>query len=509
MRSVNILLTAFLLLLIGIGIGILLMFYRMDTKPSYTPTQVSITEIKRNSSPIEISEMMIDMPFSIRDVAQLVIPTVVYIETTLPATNRRANPDSTDEDIDENFWERFLPRGRSNSIGSGVLISPDGFIITNNHVIAGGREVRVTLSDKREYDAVVVGRDPSTDMAVIKIDAENLPHIVIGNSDHLYVGDWVMAVGNPLRLRSTVTAGIVSALGRDVQIINDRMRIESFIQTDAAINRGNSGGALVNLAGELIGINTAIATENGAYQGYGFAIPVNMAFKIAADLMEFGEVQRAYLGVQIVSINQERANRLKMPTIQGVEIVDLVRDGAAQRAGLKRNDVVTEVNNVPVSESNELQAQIALFRPGQTVDVKVWRDGSFSDFKVELTGLENQAMQQWANRNPWDQIPESEEEVIPDVESNPNIYFFEQGFSVTEFPKTDDSESNTLVVSSVMEGTKAGNAGLKPDDTILSVNDALVDDIQDLLAGFENAPLDSIIVLEVLRDDSLVSIQIH
>jgi serine protease Do len=202
----------------------------------------------------------------------------------------------------------------------------------------------------------------------------------------------VVAIGNPFRLRSTVTAGIVSALGRNMDIINDQMRIENFIQTDAAINRGNSGGALVNEYGELIGINTAIVTENGAYQGYGFAIPINMAFKITSDLIEFGEVRRAYLGVQIVSVGQERARQLNLATINGVEVVSLLRNGAAERAGLLPNDVILRVNDTAVNEANELQAQIAMFRPGDNVNLSVWRNGRAIDIKMVLGGLSSENM---------------------------------------------------------------------------------------------------------------------
>jgi S1-C subfamily serine protease len=244
----------------------------------------------------------------------------------------------------------------------------------------------------------VIGSDPTTDLAVIKVDANDLPAIIIGNSDQLNVGDLVVAIGNPFRLRSTVTAGIVSALDRNVDIINDQMRIESFIQTDAAINRGNSGGALINEYGELVGINTAIATENGAYQGYGFAIPINMAFKIARDIIEFGEVQRAYLGVQIQAVDQDRASQLGMYGINGVEIVNLVKNSAASQAGLLVNDVILSVNGSYVNESNELQAKIALHRPGEEVILNIWREGNIISLNTKLAGLNNAQIRSWLGR---------------------------------------------------------------------------------------------------------------
>jgi len=298
------------------------------------------------------------------------------------------------------MWERMLPRRRATTIGSGVLVSPDGYIITNNHVIAGAdaQSITVTLNDKRFFSASVIGRDPSTDLAVLKIDGLDLPHAVIGNSDAVEVGDWVVAVGNPFRLRSTVTAGIVSALGRNVDIISDQLRVESFIQTDAAINRGNSGGALINSFGELVGINTAIATENGSYQGYGFAIPINMAFKISRDLIEFGEVRRAFLGVSIMAIGQDRARQLGLSRIQGVEIVNIARNGAADLGGLRLSDVIIDVDGFEVNEANELQARIALQRPGDSVAMTIWRNGELLPITLRVNGLENENVRNWLQR---------------------------------------------------------------------------------------------------------------
>jgi serine protease Do len=393
-------LTGSLLVLTGVLIGIIFMVYHAGIN-QLVSNEIRVTEVKRSVSFSDDSEVSFSgIPkLSLREVAQIVNPTVVYIETTI-SVNRSALPDDGNHELDENLLERFMPRRRASSIGSGVIVSDDGYIITNNHVISGAdaRSISVSLNDKRTFKASVVGRDPSTDLAVLKIEGEQLPFVIIGDSDALEVGDVVIAIGNPFRLRSTVTAGIVSALGRNVDIINDQMRIESFIQTDAAINRGNSGGALVNDFGELVGINTAIATENGAYQGYGFAIPINMAFKIARDLIEFGEVKRAYLGVQIVAIAQQRAIQLSLSEIKGVEIVNLVRDGAASRSGLRVNDVILSVNGLEVNEANELQAKIALYRPGDNVQLTIQRDGREMDISTTLLGIENDNIRTWLNR---------------------------------------------------------------------------------------------------------------
>lgn len=383
------LLTGILLILIGMVMGMVVMVYYAGISIPHQ-TKVDVTQVRQ-------SEPLPEAPDSeLKNIANSVTPTVVYIETQV--RGREVDPNTGEPIDDETMLDRIIPRRESTSIGSGVLITADGYIITNHHVIADAVENSITvgLTNKRTYDARLVGSDPSTDLAVLKIDATELQHIIIGNSDELEVGDWVMAVGNPFRLRSTVTAGIVSALGRDVAIINDRMRIESFIQTDAAINRGNSGGALVNAYGHLVGINTAIATENGAYQGYGFAVPINLAFKIARDLMEFGEVKRAYLGVQIVAVDQPRSEIAGLVDVRGVEVVNLVRGGSADKGGLRMRDIVLSVNGMEVNEANELQTRIAVMRPGETVRLVVWREGREVMLSFALTGLENDSLRRWA-----------------------------------------------------------------------------------------------------------------
>ncbi|MDA0671287.1 MAG: trypsin-like peptidase domain-containing protein [Bacteroidetes bacterium] len=275
------------------------------------------------------------------------------------------------------------------AMGSGVVLSQDGFILTNAHVIDGASQgdVRVTLADNREYDAVIVGTDPSTDIAVLKIQAKDLSAVTVGDSDGVAVGDWVLAIGNPFRLRSTVTAGIVSALSRQVEIIEDALSIESFIQTDAAINTGNSGGALVNLRGELVGINTAIASRSGSYQGYGFAVPSNLALKVATDIIELGEAQRGLLGVTIASVNNAIAQELALEEVAGVLVVGVVETSDAYNH-LQTEDVIVAVNDVSVRESNQLQERIALHRPGETVQLTLLRNGQRIQRSVTLMGSE-------------------------------------------------------------------------------------------------------------------------
>ncbi|MBP5136192.1 MAG: Do family serine endopeptidase, partial [Paludibacteraceae bacterium] len=268
--------------------------------------------------------------------------------------------------------------------GSGVIITEDGYIVTNNHVIADADEIEVTLNDKKTYTAKVIGSDPNTDIALLKIDAENLHTIPFGNSDDLKVGEWVLAIGNPFNLTSTVTAGIVSAKARNINILSSDMKIESFIQTDAAVNPGNSGGALVNLKGELVGINTAIATQTGSYTGYSFAITSNIAKKVVDDLKKYGEVQRAILGVSISDISDELAKEKKIKVMEGAYVHSVSDGSAAKAAGIKEGDIITKINDKRVNSVAELQEQIARKAPGDNVSVTVLRNDSEKTFTVEL-----------------------------------------------------------------------------------------------------------------------------
>jgi len=258
--------------------------------------------------------------------------------------------------------------------GSGVIISSDGHIITNNHVIKGARKLEVTLNNKETYQADVVGIDESTDIALLKIDKNDLPYMAFGDSDNLRVGEWVLAVGNPFNLTSTVTAGIVSAKARDINIMNNNKRIESFIQTDAAVNPGNSGGALVNIRGDLIGINTAISSQTGSYIGYSFAVPSNIAKKVIEDILEFGNVQRAYLGINYEELNSVKAAEFGVGSTEGVLITRVLDQGAAKEAGLLANDIIIKMDNVKIANFSDLQGFLGSKRPGDLVEVLILRD---------------------------------------------------------------------------------------------------------------------------------------
>lgn len=272
--------------------------------------------------------------------------------------------------------------------GSGVIISEDGYIVTNNHVIENASKIEVTMNNNKTYEAEVIGRDPSTDLALLKVNANHLPSISYGNSDHVRVGEWVLAVGNPFNLESTVTAGIVSAKGRSIGILgrgnNNIPAVESFIQTDAAVNPGNSGGALVNARGELIGINAAIKSNTGSYMGYSFAIPVNIVTKVVEDLLEFGTVQRGFLGVSIRNIDQDLANEKHLAVLRGVYVAGTMDNGGAEDAGIKEGDIILKVSGTSIQDVPQLQEQISRYRPGDKVLVTVDRKGEILDVPVVL-----------------------------------------------------------------------------------------------------------------------------
>ncbi len=287
-------------------------------------------------------------------------PAVVHIKTFLYTSTGWFHGKKTEEETGK---------------GSGVLISQDGYIATNYHVIEGADRIEIALNDKRRFDAQVIGYDKNTDLALLKVKADSLPYLRFANSDSLQVGDWVLAVGNPFNLSSTVTLGIVSAKARNIDILDGSYSVESFIQTDAAVNPGNSGGALVNAAGELVGINTAILTRSGQYEGYSFAIPSNLVRKVIYDLREYGSVQRGILGVSISEVLPETAKELDLPGLSGVLITSVSENSAAEEAGLKEGDVIVSIAGKSINSIPELQELIARQRPGDVIDLEYYREG--------------------------------------------------------------------------------------------------------------------------------------
>ncbi|MDZ4666462.1 MAG: trypsin-like peptidase domain-containing protein [bacterium] len=309
---------------------------------------------------------------------------VVFIKTL---TNQRAYQDPFFD-----FWngmDFFGRRGPVASSGSGVIMTADGYIVTNFHVVKNADQIEVIMNNnKQSYQAKVIGIDPSTDLALLKINASNLPHIVLGNSDQVQVGEWVLAVGNPFNLTSTVTAGIVSAKGRNINIVNNQFPIESFIQTDAAINPGNSGGALVDLDGKLIGINTAIASNTGSYNGYGFAIPVNIVAKIVKDLVEFKEVQRGFAGIDIKDVDAATAQRLKLNDNHGVLVDFVLAEGPGEQAGIRSGDLILKLNDKDIDSKANFDEQIAYHRPEDKIKVLYSRNGKQETAIVTLLNQE-------------------------------------------------------------------------------------------------------------------------
>lgn len=273
--------------------------------------------------------------------------------------------------------------------GSGVIISDDGYIVTNNHVVSGADKIEVVLNDRRTYVGEIIGADASTDVALIRIKEKGLPFLTYGNSETVKIGEWALAVGNPFNLESTVTAGIISAKGRSNILDVNKRPIESFIQTDAAVNPGNSGGALVNVSGELIGINTAIASNNGAYQGYSFAVPVNIVKKIVSDLVEFGVVQRAYFGVSIRDLDSKFAAEKNIKLLKGIYVNGVTLGGSAEDAGIQEGDVITKIENVNVGSVSELQEQLSKYRPGDKINVVTTRNNKEMNMAVVLKSLDN------------------------------------------------------------------------------------------------------------------------
>jgi Do/DeqQ family serine protease len=284
--------------------------------------------------------------------------------------------------------ESFRPRESVNS-GSGVIISKDGYIITNNHVVSGATAIEVTLTNNKKFSANLVGADAATDIALLKIDGADLPTLPMGNSDELRLGEWVLAIGSPFNLRSTVTAGIVSAKGRSLPDKSASFKIESFIQTDAAVNPGNSGGALVNTKGELVGINTAIASNTGSYTGYSFAVPISIAQKVVEDIKQFGTVNRAMLGITMTELVQELAAMAKMESgAEGVFIAEVMEKSAAYDAGLKAGDVIVSISGSKVKNPSEVQAVISKYSPGDTIEISIVRDGEPLKIIVVLKGMD-------------------------------------------------------------------------------------------------------------------------
>ena len=332
------------------------------------------------SNNLNVRAGSVTAPFDFADAAEKATPSVVHITAT---QGRGGEQQSSGNPLDYLFGNPEQG-GLRGGTGSGVIYSSDGYIITNNHVIEGANNIEVTLSDNRTYKATVVGTETQADLAVLKIDARRLPTLKQADSDRARIGEWVLAVGNPFNLNSTVTAGIISAKGRDIGIIQGNTSIESFIQTDAAVNPGNSGGALIDAQGRLLGINTAIATQTGSYSGYSFAIPVNFMDKVAQDIIEYGSYQRGFLGINIRNLDNDLADELGLNITQGVLVSNIVKGGAAEFAGIRTDDVIIKVNGIKVNSAPKLQELVGTKRQGEKVNITVNRSGKIKEIPVTL-----------------------------------------------------------------------------------------------------------------------------
>ncbi len=457
------------LLVIGIIFGAILVSGFGLVRPGLADLNLGATEppVKLDADASSFSQAFIE-------VAEKVTPAIVQIGVV----SERENPHK------DWFFFPFkdMPNEQRGS-GSGIIISADGYIVTNNHVVENASKVTVGLSDKRQFDATVVGTDPLTDLAVVKIDANNLPVAFLGNSDNLKVGQWVMAIGNPLSLSSTVTAGIVSAIGRgQLGLIRDSYGVENFIQTDAAINPGNSGGALVDLSGSVIGINSAIAAGGGGtYIGYGFAIPVNLAKAVAQDLITHGKVSRGYIGINIGEVDNAIAKSLGMDTPKGIIIQGIVEDGAASKADLKAGDIILEIDGREVNRPNELQSYVASLTAGTTVSLKIFRDGKTMDRKVTLKARDEEVKTE----------PVSDKDNSKDKNEggSTSATFDDIGLTVKNLSEKDKSDyklDRGVMISQVKPFSKAEDQKLFSGLIITEADKENIDNVNDFKKIVEN-----------------------
>lgn len=471
------------LLIIGIVFGAILVSGFGLVRPSLADLSLGATEppVKLDADASSFSQAFIE-------VAEKVTPAIVQISVV----SERENPHS------DWFFFPFkdMPKEQRGS-GSGIIISPDGYIVTNNHVVENASKVSVGLSDKRQFDATVVGTDPLTDLAVVKIDAKNLPVAFLGNSDNLKVGQWVMAIGNPLSLASTVTAGIVSAIGRgQLGLIRDSYGVENFIQTDAAINPGNSGGALVDLSGSVIGINSAIASGGGGtYIGYGFAIPVNLAKAVAQDLIAHGKVSRGYIGINIGEVDNAIAKSLGMDKPKGIIIQGIVEDGAASKSDLRAGDIILDVNGREVNKPNELQSYVAALTAGTTVTLTIFRDGETLERKVTLKARDVEAKTEPVS-NDGNSNEKSES-------GSTSASFDNIGLTVKNLSANDKSEFNLesgVLITDVKPFSKAEDQRLFAGLIITEANKEKVNNVEDF-RNIVNEKKGSALLLKVVDKD--------
>lgn len=460
----------------------------------------SDTQIEFNTAPplTNIQASVKDMNDAFVEISKAVTPTVVSITIkTAPKKNQKDNSDQFKFFFGPDFeMPEQGPQGPEMGSGSGVIITKDGYIITNNHVVKDASEsgIKVTLTDKREFTAKLIGTDPNTDLAVIKIDATDLQVCSMGNSEGVQVGQWVLAIGNPLGLNYTVTAGIVSALGRNIGINGGGYGIENFIQTDAAINPGNSGGALVDINGQLIGINSAIQSNTGFYQGYGFAIPVNLVKSVVSDLIKDGKVSRGYIGVQIQTVDETMAKGLGLEKAKGVLVQSLQKGGAGEEAGLQSGDVILSVDGKDVNASNELQTIISSKHPGDMVKLSVFREGKTFEKEVTLKPRKDEGQTTIINKGNDD----------PGKSGAPTKSISSIGLTIKNVDnilKEKLGVSSGVVITKVDQYSESFLRGLQPGFVITEANKkkiSTVEDLEDAISGKKSG--DTILIKAIAQD---------
>ena len=445
-------LTAFLVTIFSVA-STLSVYSQINVNSRQTLTNQNYSPIERTGRVVLTSMQVPDGPVDLTYAAGQCVQAVVHVRVRSSIENN----DGSDNPLSQFFGENNTqqePR-KVTGFGSGVIISPDGYIVTNNHVVDGADSIQVTLNNNKAYTAAIVGRDPDTDLALIKIEAENLPTIKFGNSDNLKLGEWVLAIGNPFNLTSTVTAGIVSAKGRSLGM-DGNYKLESFIQTDAALNMGNSGGALVNAKGELVGITSAIISPTGTYSGNSFAIPINIVKKTVADLQKYGKAQRAFLGISIREVTSDLARSVKLENVSGAYIASVVPDGAAANAGLKEKDVIIKINDKNIESPAQLEETLAQYHPGDQINITYFRNERENTASVELKNVEGTTAV--VRENTGEAVFGSK--LIPLTSQEKEKYSIDSGTKVTsvgEGKLKDIGITNGTIISTI-NGKKVNNA---------------------------------------------------
>jgi serine protease Do len=497
--STKSILAAVFLISLGIIFGVVLVSSFKGVDFSFAGDDV---KLGAQQAPIKPNSTLQALNEAFHTVSKSVTPSVVFVKVEM-------DQESDSQEEGSQFFHRFFgpdfkfdmpKRGPEIGAGSGVVITADGYILTNNHVVASAKKngIKVQLSDTREYKAKLIGTDKYTDLAVIKIDAENLPVATLGNSDDVEVGHIVFAIGAPLGLKSTMTQGIVSALGRNIGIIGDEYGIENFIQTDAAVNPGNSGGPLVNINGEVVGINSAIATTNARYQGYSFAIPLNLAKQVATDIIKYGKFRRGFLGIGIRPVDAVTAKAAGLDKAKGVWVETVTKDAAGEKAGVEYGDIILTVEGKEVNSPQELQTTVASKHPGSVVLLKIWRDKKIIEKKAEL-GSRDEESEIVAEK-----VKNDKEGSAEEAEEEKAVTVKELGVTV----KSIDSKTKKryevekgVLVSNIEDLSPAQDRGLKKGDVVTEVGDQKVSTPDQFESSIKKLKAGDAVMLRVKGED--------